>query len=233
MDFSSSIVREDYERPVPTLPVPTVVMPVQQFSIPVARRELLASMPQKNLVLTTFTRRWRVGLLFLRWTLAYTIRQLPKTAVVPSKFRLDVIFPMLNKGRPHHHVSITSIYVKSWKRFWKRPFSHFSAKHRQFHPQNMTSLSVRSAGSLGSGDALDGRYHIPWFWLIPSVFVMSACNGSKHTLLGGSREYTSMENSRAIRRRRGAPQDSLSPTLFVNDLPDALEALKLLFAGDV
>ncbi len=39
-NFYSSIFREDYARPTPPLPVPTVVMPVPQFSIPVVHREL-------------------------------------------------------------------------------------------------------------------------------------------------------------------------------------------------
>ncbi len=39
-DFYSSIFREDDARPTPTLSVPTVVMPVPQFSIPVVLREL-------------------------------------------------------------------------------------------------------------------------------------------------------------------------------------------------
>ncbi len=41
--FYSSIVREYDERPVPTLPAPTVVMPVQHFSTPVVPRYLKRS----------------------------------------------------------------------------------------------------------------------------------------------------------------------------------------------
>ncbi len=39
-NFYSSYFREEDARPTPALPVPTVVMPVSQFSIPVVHREL-------------------------------------------------------------------------------------------------------------------------------------------------------------------------------------------------
>ncbi len=55
-NFYSSIFREDYARPTPTLPVPTVVMPVPQFRLCIESSQV--SISQKELVLITLTRRW-------------------------------------------------------------------------------------------------------------------------------------------------------------------------------
>ncbi len=67
---------------------------------------------------------------------------------------------------------------------------------------------------------------------------MSLGGGLNHTISGrASRVNVEGELSRAIPVRRGVPQgyviDPLLFRLFVIDLPDAPEALTLLFAGDV
>ncbi len=69
----------------------------------------------------------------------------------------------------------------------------------------------------------------------PSVLVMSSCGKLKHASLDGSREYTSMENSRGTFQcvPLGSVIGTLLDLLLVYDLPGALEALKLLFVDDV
>ncbi len=62
-NFYSSIFCEDYARPTPTLPVPTVVMPVPQFQFRLCIESSQVSISQKELVLMTFTRRWCAGFL--------------------------------------------------------------------------------------------------------------------------------------------------------------------------
>ncbi len=91
-NFYSSIFREDYARSTPTLPVPTAVMPMPQFLVPVVHRELSSlniskgagpddTHPQMVLWLADF----------LAEPLSKLFANSLTTAVIPTGWRLAII----------------------------------------------------------------------------------------------------------------------------------------------
>ncbi len=98
-NFYSSTFCEDYARPTPTLPVPTVVMPVPQFSIAVVHRQLSSLDISKGTGpddIHPQTARWLAD--FLAEPLSKLFANSLTTAVVPTDWRLAIICPILKKG---------------------------------------------------------------------------------------------------------------------------------------
>ncbi len=98
-NFYSSIFREDDARPTPTLPVPTVVMPEPQFSIPIVHRQL------SSLDISKGAGPDDIHAQMVRWLADFLAEPLSKlftnsltTAVVPTDWRLAIICPIHKKG---------------------------------------------------------------------------------------------------------------------------------------
>ncbi len=149
-NFYSSIFREDYARTTPTLPVPTVVMPVPQFSIPVVHRELSSLDISKAAGPDDIHRQ------MVRWLADFLAEPLSKlfansltTAVVPTDWRLAIKCPIHKKGDPedvsnYRPVSRTSIICNIFERILKGALLSFISDTRSISPYQHGFLSRRS-----------------------------------------------------------------------------------------
>ncbi len=96
-NFYSSIFREDEARPTSTRPVPTAVMPMPQFSIPVVHTKLSS--------LSKGCGPYEIHPQMVRWLADFLAKPLsklfansPTMAVVPTDWRLEITCPIHKNG---------------------------------------------------------------------------------------------------------------------------------------